>query len=75
MRTADKYFNGYKRLIDGVGYWVNEEDFKAAIVEAQKDAIMECCNKAKTYKVGNGGSWYDAAVDRGIFIKLLEELK
>jgi len=41
MRTAKKIFEGYKRHIDGSGYWCTEKDFIEAVNEARIEAIKE----------------------------------
>ena len=37
--------------------------------------LMDIANKIKTHKVGNSGSWYDAAVDRTPIIDKIKELQ
>ena len=55
-----------------------EIDYALLVViinEARVDALTSACNVVKTYKVGNGGSWFDAAVDREPIIDLIKQCK
>lgn len=42
------------------------------INDAKIDALNTACNLVKTYKVGNGGSWMDAGVDKTPIIELIK---
>jgi len=46
-----------------------------AINQARKEVLTEAANVVKTYKVGNSGSWYDAAVDKSTITDLIKLIK
>jgi phage terminase large subunit GpA-like protein len=75
MKTANEWYrkiNSYsnpEQMNDVPREWVEK-----MINEARIEALTAACNVVKTYKVGNGGSWMDAGVDRTPITNLMKEL-
>lgn len=70
MKTADEIL---KMMVTVNGRYTPEV-VKHALNYARIEALTEACKVVKTYKVGNSGSWYDAAVDKNPIIKMIEKL-
>ncbi len=70
MKAAKDYINemGYA---DGDQF--SSKHVADMINKARIEALTKACNVVKTYKVGNSGSWYDAAVDRTPIIELIKQ--
>lgn len=77
MRTAEEIYLSKSFW----NKWMNELTYSEhelildMINEVRKEALEEACNRVKTYKVGNSGSWHDAAVDKSTIIELIKQLK
>lgn len=78
LKTAEEIFKGYRRQLDGSGYWCTEADFIKAINEARIAAIKECAELAKV-----SGHWYNGefilykpiSVSKQSILNLLNEVK
>ena len=72
MKSAQDFISQHKPNIEYSSYY-HESDIEDMINKARVEALNEACNVVKTYKVGNSGSWYDAAVDRTQIIELSKQ--
>jgi len=72
MKSAQDFISQHKPNIEYSSYY-HESDIEDMINKARVEALNEACNVVKTYKVGNSGSWYDAAVDRTPIIELIKQ--
>lgn len=72
MRTAQEFINEHEPNLEYSSYY-HESQIEQMINKARIEALNEACNVVKTYKVGNGGSWMDAGVDRTPIIDLMKQ--
>lgn len=72
LKDAIKYIEEYEPNDEYSSYY-HEEVIEEMINKAKKDALAEACNVVKTYKIGNSGSWRDAAVDKSPIIELIKQ--
>jgi len=70
MKAAQDFINEYG-YADGDQF--SSKHVADMINRARVEALTKACNVVKTYKVGNSGSWYDAAVDRTPIIELIKQ--
>lgn len=74
MRTAAEYIEQFEPNQEYTSYY-HESNIEQMINKARIDTLVEVCNVVKTYKVGNSGSWYDAAVDKDTILQLIKQIK
>ena len=73
IKDAEYYLDGYKPNAEYPSYY-HESSIIEMINRARIDALTAAMNVVKTYKVGNSGSWMDAAVDREPIIKIINKI-